>query len=122
MAHRYRSISIVRTLAPTDAGLWVCEIVMLIDVEFLVVPSVAFFIELVVNAACLIAYVAILHIGKDSPLLTELIGSLQIDIAVELGSIGVVVLVVAIVEECLANNLVTGVREIAEVITLEILY
>ena len=49
----------------TNASLRVEEIVFLIDVEFLVIVSAAFLIELVVDAVNLVSHMAVLHVGED---------------------------------------------------------
>ena len=99
------------------------EVVFLVDVEEVLVVEIGLLVvgKLVVIAVGLVAYVAILHIGKHAPCGCDGIGSLDVGIAVEFLRIGVVVLIVALRHEQTSQFVVREIGHVAEVVAREVL-
>ena len=73
-----------RTFDPADSCFRVDEVVFLIDVKFLVVPAVAFLIELVIYAGSLIADMAVLQVSEGLEIFREGISRFEISASVKL--------------------------------------
>ena len=106
---------------PGEACLRVQEVVFLVDVETLVVIAVLVVIELIVDTIRLIAHMPILQISEHIPLLGDMIGGLHEHVAVEFVGIRVVVFVVAISKILLTHSGISGVCDVAKVVTVEVL-
>ena len=109
------------TKSPRETSLWIKETVLLVNVKLLIVVNTFLFIELVVDTVCLVLNIAILQVAKHIPMLINVIGCLNECVAIELGSVRVVVFVVAIRHIFLAYVLIGDVCKIAKVVTVELL-
>ena len=77
MADGHRTIDAMRTTMPRESCLGIEEVVVFVNVKHVLLDNaVVIGIVLVVIAAGLETYVAVLHVGKDRPLLINVIGRL----------------------------------------------
>ena len=106
-----------------EACLGVEEVVLLVDVEIMLAVGAVFVVdELVVVAVGGVVHVAVLQVGKHVPLFRDVVGGLHVGVAVELLGVGVIVLVVAVLQQIVSQGLVRHIGEIAEVVARELLH
>ena len=84
MAQSHRSIDTMSIEIPRETGLRIQEVVLLIDIQRLVIVTTGIIVELIVDTICFVSNVTILDISKHIPLLTDMIGCLQEDVAIKL--------------------------------------
>ena len=121
IAHGKRCEGVMSILMEADAHFWIDEVVLLVDVETLVDISVIGGDELVIDAIGGVGDVTILYVGKDVPLVGEMIGSLGEDVAVKLVGIAVVILVIAVIQVLVAHLVIGNVRDVTEMVRPEVL-
>ena len=123
MAHSYRCVCMVRTIAPAETCLRIEEVIFLIDIQELIHPlAISILYETVVDTISLIVNVTILHISERTPIFGKAVGSLQVCTGIKLLGIGVVVLMLTVAQVALSEFFVLDVCDISEVIALELLY
>ena len=77
MAQGQRTIDAVVVVAPRETGLWIQEVVLLVDVQIVLLDvAVGVGIVFIVVSVGLETDVAVLHVGKDVPLVVDVVGSL----------------------------------------------
>ena len=110
-----------RAFDPADSCFRVDEVVFLIDVKFLVVPAVAFLIELVIYAGSLIADMAVLQVRERLEVSCEGVSRFDISASVKLCGIRIVVFVISSGKELVCHPLIFDVGQIAIVVAFKIL-
>ena len=106
---------------PRETCLRVEEVVLLVNIEFLVIVAALIVVELIVDTIGLVVDMTVLEISKHIPLLIDMVGSLHKHIAVELMRIAVVVLIVAVQEILPADHRIGSVGHVAEVVAVKVL-
>ena len=84
MTHGLGEIEVMTVARPADARLGVEEMVVAVYVQALVVVAAVLLVELIVDAVRAVAYVTVLRITEQAPLIVELIRHLHIGTVVVL--------------------------------------
>ena len=115
----HRQISFVSAIVIADARLGIHEIVAFVDVQYLVcVASIFQCIELIVLSIGFVVHIAILHVGKQIPIVAQMVGCLCEKAVIVLVTVRVVVLQTS---KVLHLTFVCNVCQIAEVVATELL-